>query len=143
MLVLRRPLLGGTRHRDARVLPLLFERMPAVEHELGAQLLLGQHLAHHPVCLASGVLGTGIEEDGGTIDGHGDAVTELTADVVCSSCSRKDRTACWASASARNLTVTRQSSATTQSSTTTVTLRPAPLLTEGSNHHGGEQQSDS
>ena len=81
-LMLRRSLLAGIRHRDARVLPVFFQRMPAVERELRAQLVPCQHLAHHPVRLAGRVLGTGIEKDGGTIDGHRDAVTEPTAHVV-------------------------------------------------------------
>lgn len=56
--------------------------MPAVERELGGQLVLGKHLAHGAVRLPGRVLGGGGEEEVRIVGGHRDAVPEPTANVV-------------------------------------------------------------
>src|ERR1700737_4846849 len=56
--------------------------MPAVERQLGGQLVLGEHLAHDPICLAGGVFGRGIEEHAGSVRRPRDVVPEPTAHAV-------------------------------------------------------------
>ena len=74
--------LGGRRHRGARVHPLLFERMPSVEREIGEQLVLGKHLAHDPACFTGRIFGAGIEENVRAVRGDRDVATEPATRVV-------------------------------------------------------------
>src|SRR5215471_15230041 len=82
-LTLCRPLLIADWHRDARLFPVLFVWMPAVEGNPGRdQLVLGEHLAQHPVRRAGRVFGSGVDKEAGSVGRHRDATPEPAARVV-------------------------------------------------------------
>jgi hypothetical protein len=62
--------------------PSPLRAVPAVERELCGHLVLGKRLANNAVRLRGPAFGGGGEEDVRTVGGHGDAVPELTANVV-------------------------------------------------------------
>src|SRR5579859_4052064 len=81
-LVLCLQLLCGLRHWRAGVFPFLFDRVPAIEREVSRQLSLGEYVTDDPVSLARRVLGSGVQEDVGTVGGNRDTVAEPAAHVL-------------------------------------------------------------
>ena len=80
-LVLRVALGLGLRHRDVRPLPLLLDRMPAVQGELRLDAALGQHVAGYPLSLRGGDLGPCVKEDLRVTRTDSDAAAEPALDI--------------------------------------------------------------